>query len=245
MMKAIIIDDEQDARYLLRKALLKDFDKAVEIIAEAEDCSSGLEILKTQHPDVVFLDIQMPDGTGFDLLTQLKDIPFQIVFITAFDKFAIQAFEFSAVGYLMKPLNPKLLQATVQRLLKSKTKDTFSGIKVLIENYNSGTIKKIVVPHADGFTIVPLEEIIFINSERNYSQFNLVNGKKLLTSKTLALYDKMLVDQGFFRIHQSYLINLTHVKSYVRSAGGVQMSSGELLPIARHRKAEIMERFIS
>lgn len=247
MIKAVIIDDEQDARYLLRKILVKHFDQEIEIIAEADSCRSAREILNNCHPDLVFLDIQLGDGTGFDLLTQMSEPGFQVVFITAYDRFAIKAIEFSALGYLVKPLNLEELKATMTRLTsqKEKQKRQQSGIKVLVENYQAGQIRKIVVPHADGFTIVQLDEIVYIKSIRNYSEFNLEGKIKILTSKTLILYEKLLAEHGFFRIHQTYLVNLSHVRSYVRSEGGaLRMSNGDLLPVARQKKAELMDKFL-
>jgi len=247
MLKAVIIDDEQDARYLLRKTLVRHFDQQIEVVAEAESCRSARDLLKTCQPDLVFLDIQLSDGTGFDLLTGWEDPSFQVVFVTAYDRFAIKAIEFSALGYLVKPLNLDDLKSAIDRLLdqKEKQKKQHSGIKVLIENYQAGQIRKIVVPHADGFTIVQLDEIIYVNSIRNYSEFNLAGKTKIVTSKTLILYEKLLADHGFFRIHQTFLVNLAHVRAYVRSEGGVlRMSNGDLLPVARQKKAELMEKFL-
>lgn len=246
MIKAVIIDDEKDARYLLHKMLIKKFGEEITVTAEADSCATGVEVIQEHRPDIVFLDIQLTDGTAFDLLNSLDSHSFNLVFVTAYDRFAIKAFEFSAVGYLVKPLNPAELDKAFERIkkLRAESKKAFAGIKVLIENYNAGKIKKIVVPNADGFNIVQLENILYVKSIRNYSEFFLTDKTKIVTSKTLVIYEKLLVDHGFFRIHQTYLINLTHIKSYVRSdGGGVKMISGEILPVARQKKAELLEKF--
>lgn len=247
MLKAIIIDDEADARYLLRKMLIKHFNEEIEVIGEAESCASGIGVLKNLHPDIVFLDVQLGDGTGFELLSNFESLPFHVVFVTAYDRFAIKAFEFSAIGYLVKPINLTELQKVIERIISQKVqlKRNQSGIKVLIENYKAEQVRKIVIPHSDGFSVVLLDDIVFVNSIRNYSEFNFSDKTKLITSKTLIIYEKLLIDHGFFRIHQTYLVNLSHVTSFVRSEGGVlKMSTGELLPVARQKKADLMNRFL-
>ncbi len=240
MLNVIIIDDEPDARFLLRKALQDNCGNIVKIVAEADGVKSGLKAIENNTADLVFLDIKMNDGTGFDLLAALKDYTFSIVFITAFDNFAIKAFEFSAVGYLVKPFKSIDLINTVERVLLAKNDGNRSdaAFKILLENYEQKQIRKIVLPNNDGFVVVKLEEILYVNSVRNYSEFFLANNTKVLTSKALINYDSLLSDQGFFRIHHSHLVNLSHVKAFVRSEGGsVRMDNGVLLPVYRQKKA--------
>ncbi len=247
MLKVIIIDDEPDARFLLKKALAELFSEEIKIVAEAEGVKTGLNAIERHACDLVFLDIKMPDGTGFDLLAKIRDYSFSLVFITAFDHFAIKAFEFSAVGYLVKPFKSADLLATVSRILQSKTVNsiTETPFKVLLENHEQSQIRKIVLPNSDGFVVVKLEEILYINSERNYSEFYLINGNKVLTSKALVNYDNLLTAHGFFRIHHSHLVNLSHVKAFVRSEGGaVKMANNDLLPVSRQKKVDFMERFL-
>lgn len=247
MIRAVIIDDERDARYLLQKQLNKEYGEEVQVVAEAASCAEGVEVIETQHPDLVFLDIQLSDGSGFDLLKQLVHHSFHLVFVTAFDRFAIKAFEFSAIGYLVKPLHALELKKTIERIqgINDQQKKAGTGIKVLIENFSAGKIKKIVVPAADGFTVVQLEQIVYIKSVRNYSEFHLTDRTKIMTSKSLIIYDKLLADHGFFRIHQTFLVNLSHVKAYIRSdGGGLKMDSGELLPVARQKKSGLLDRFL-
>ncbi len=247
MLKVIIIDDEEDARYLLRKALEENLADAVKIVGEADGYKKGVALLESTPCDVAFLDIKMPDGTGFDVLKSIENPTFSVVFITAFDRFAIKAFEFSAVGYLVKPFKISDLTKTIERIIDQKSKASKDTVpfKILFENYAEQRIRKIVVPNTDGFTVLLLDEILYINSVRNYSEFHLTNNSRVLTSKSLISYDTLLSDQGFFRIHHSYLINLTHLKAFVRSEGGaVKMINGDLLPVSRQKKGELMERFL-
>jgi two-component system, LytTR family, response regulator len=247
MLKAILIDDEDDARYLLRKALEENFADTVKIVGEADGYKKGVAILESTPCDIVFLDVKMPDGTGFDVLKSLVEYDFSIVFITAFDRFAIKAFDFSAVGYLVKPFKISDLNKVIQRIIdqKSKNQKDNTPFKILLENYSEEKIRKIVVPNTDGFSVLYLDEILYIQSLRNYSEFHLANGSRILTSKTLINYESLLTDQGFFRIHHSYLINLTHLKAFVRSEGGaVKMINGDLLPVSRQKKGELMDKFL-
>lgn len=190
----------------------------------------------------------MPDGTGFDILNAIENKNFSVVFITAFDRFAIKAFEFSAVGYLVKPFKISNLINTIDRILEQQEKnqkDSSAPYKILLESYSDQKIRKIVVPNNDGFTVVMLDEILYINSVRNYSEFHLSNNTRLLTSKPLINYDTLLSELGFFRIHHSYLINLSHLKAFVRSEGGVvKMINGDLLPVSRQKKSELMDKFL-
>ncbi|MBP6619209.1 MAG: response regulator transcription factor [Leadbetterella sp.] len=247
MLKIIIIDDEEDARFLLKRAIEDHFGEITKVVGEADNCKKGLDLIQNTVFDLLFLDIKMPDGTGFDLLNKLDSKDFSVVFVTAFDHFAIKAFEFSAVGYLVKPFKSSDLRKTIDRILESKTETNAqqTPFKILLENYEQTQIRKIVLPNNDGFVVVKLEEIIYVNSVRNYSEFHLISGQKVLTSKPLITYENLLTDQGFFRIHHSYLINLSHLKAFVRSEGGaVKMHNGDLLPVSRQKKGELMERFL-
>ncbi len=247
MLKVVIIDDEEDARYLLRKALEENFADSVKIVGEADGFKKGVALLQSTPCDIVFLDIKMPDGTGFDVLKSIENPNFAVVFITAFDRFAIKAFEFSAVGYLVKPFKISDLTKTIERIIEQKDKNEkdFSPFKILLESHSEQRIRKIVVPNTDGFTVLLLDEILYINSVRNYSEFHLINNTRVLTSKSLISYDSLLSEQGFFRIHHSYLINLSHLKAFVRSEGGaVKMINGDLLPVSRQKKSELMDKFL-
>lgn len=239
----MLIDDEADARFLMRNYLNRYFEKEITLVGEAESCNSGIALIENKKPDLVFLDIQMPDGNGFDLLTNFERPEFETVFVTAFDRYALKAFDFAAIGYLVKPIDPEHLQTTLNRLLVNRGKSEVQ-LKVLIENYNLHQIKKIVVPQNDGFEVVDLSDIMYINSDRNYSHLFLTNKTKLTSSKNLGQYDMLLCEYGFFRIHQSHLVNLAHVKSFVRSESTVIMKNDVSLAASRSKRDLFLQKFL-
>ncbi|MDX2360729.1 MAG: LytTR family DNA-binding domain-containing protein [Crocinitomicaceae bacterium] len=248
MIKAIIIDDEKDARFLLRNLLEKKFGKQIKILAEAEDVEPGIEAIEKHKPDLVFLDIQMKKGTGFDLLNKLGTVDFEVIFITAYDQYAVDAFKFSAFGYLLKPIKTKDLAEVISKLevhMAESNRETAKRLKILVENYGSeGDIQKIIIPNVEGFQVVKIADIIRLEGDRNYTHFIVQNNKKITTSKSLGEYEELLNDCGFFRIHQSTIVSLRHITGYVKGDGGsVVMVDGETLKVSRHRKSEFLERF--
>ncbi|MFT5819825.1 MAG: two-component system LytT family response regulator [Crocinitomix sp.] len=248
MIKAVIIDDEKDARFLLRNLLEKKFGKQVEILGEAEDVAPGVALIEKHNPDLVFLDIQMKKGTGFDLLKSLKKVDFEVIFITAYNQYAVDAFKFSAFGYLLKPIKLKDLSEIILKLenhfLESK-RDVSKRLKVLVENYGSkGDIQKIIIPNIEGFIVLKINDIIRLEGDRNYTHFILSENKKITTSKSIGEYEELLNDYGFFRIHQSTIVSLRHITAYLKEGGGnVEMTDGGILKISRHRKIAFLERF--
>lgn len=249
MIKAVVIDDEEDARFMLKDNIEKNFADQVNIIGEANGVKSGLKLIRELQPDLVFLDIQMRDGSGFDLLNQIPEKNFEVVFITAYNQYALKAFQFSALGYLMKPIKINELKNTLQILVSHFEKyriDSDKRLKVLVENYGDDkTIKKIVIPSVKGFNILSLEEIVRVEGDRNYSHFILQNGTKVVSTKTLAEYENQLSDYGFFRIHQSTIVNLRHVVSYEKGDGGlVEMIDGTKSQLSRNRKTYFLKRFL-
>lgn len=239
MFKALIIDDESKARNAL-KNLLAQYCQSVEVVGEADCVKAGIETIQKLNPDVVFLDVQMPDGTGFDLLEQIKDINFKIIFASAYDKFAIQAFKFSALDYLQKPVEPEKLTEACSKLGDS---DRFAEInkklEVLLSNKNS--FEKIALPTMDGIIFVKIKEILRCESDNNYTNIFLFGGDKIIVSKTLKEYDEMLTPFNFFRIHKSHLINLAFLSRYKKGEGGcVIMEDGAELEVSRRRKEEFL-----
>ena len=247
-MKALLIDDEKDARFILRNLLERKHSDQIEIIGEADDVAPGVEAIKSLKPDLVFLDIQMKKGTGFDLLSQFDEIDFEIIFITAHNQYGVEAFKFSAFGYLLKPINRKDLEEVISKLQskfeqsKSKVKDR---LKVLIENYgNEGEIQKLILPNVEGFQVVKINQIIRLEGDRNYTNFILVGGKKITATKNLGEYEELLNAHGFFRIHQSTIVSLRHIAAYLKTDGGmVETTDGARLKISRYRKNEFLSRF--
>jgi two-component system, LytTR family, response regulator len=249
MIRALIIDDEKDARFLLRNLLEQDYRTIVEVVDEADDVDNGIAAIQKHKPDLVFLDIQMPQGTGFDLLQKMDHVDFEVVFITAYDNYAIQAFQFSAFGYLLKPIKAGELNTTIHKLenhLQFLKQGAEKRLKVLIENYGDDRkIRKLVITNMEGFKVVNIDEILRLEGDRNYTHFIVSGDTRITTSKTLAEYEELLNDHGFFRIHQSTIVNLRHVKGYIKGDGGtVEMTDGKQFQLARNRKQEFMEKFI-
>ena len=246
MIKAVIIDDENSARNTL-KSLLRAIDTPLEIIGEGEDVLSAKNIIESTQPDLVFLDIQLKTGTGFDVLQALSDFKGEIIFVTAYDNYAVKAFQSAAFGYLLKPLQINELKELISRFTNHYTskKDSTARTQILIENFEEGNIKKLVIQNVNGFRVLSLDEIIYLKGEVNYTRFILKNGEKLMTSKTLKEYEGLLTNYGFYRIHQSYLINLRYVKEYLKGEGGeVVMVNNDQLGVSRRRKAQFIARFL-
>ncbi|MDQ6843891.1 MAG: LytTR family DNA-binding domain-containing protein, partial [Bacteroidota bacterium] len=222
-IKALIIDDELPSRNFLKK-MLEQYFPEINVAGQASTVEQGLEGIKKNHPNIVFLDIQMKDETGFDLLNQLPEINFALIFTTAFDKYAIKAFRFNAIDYLLKPIvTEELIEAvnkvkqrtiSMQSASKEQVKQLYHDIK------NPQAIHdKIAVPTIEGFIIIPVNEIVYCHASSNYTEFHLTDKRCVLSSYTLKQYDEMLTGQSFFRAHRSYLINLAHVKMYRKGEG--------------------------
>lgn len=247
MIKALIIDDEQDARFLLRNMISKNFKNALEVIGEATDVSSGITAIRKLKPEIVFLDIKMPDGTGFDVLDKIKEeVHFEVIFITAHDKFAIKAFQFCAFGYLLKPIKISDMEPIIKRLethLNVNKKGTEQRLKVLVDSYKYG-LKKIVITSMEGFKVINIDEIIRLEADGNYTELTLTNNRKLTTTKTIGAYEELLHEHGFFRVHQSTVINLQMVKGYKKTDEQIEMTDGKLVKLSRHRKSDFLRSFL-
>lgn len=234
-IKAVIIDDEVSARNTLKKFLTA-YCPEIIVLAEAGSVKEGIKTLGDHSPEIVFLDVQMQDGSGFDLLQGLTEINFEVIFITGYDGYAIKAIKYSAIDYLLKPLVPDELQAAVSRAIK-KRKD-FAAQPAPPKPQIKG---RIAVPDSEGLKVIELNKIIYCKAEGNYTQFVLTDQRKILVCKTLKEYDTAL-PPTFIRIHSAYLINLEHVKTYVKGRGGqVEMSNGDFLDVARNRKQAFLD----
>ena len=242
MLKAIIIDDEHKSRESLQ-ILIQDFCEGVEVCALCQNVSEGIAAIDEYKPDVVFLDIQMQRETGFDLLNKLEKIDFELIFTTAHSEYAIKAFKFSAIDYLLKPIDLTDLQAALEKVKKKKNYGISERLEQLIHNLKpvSAQKYKLALPTSDGLVFVKIDEIVYCEAEGNYTQIHLTNGTKHLVSRTLKEYDDMLTEQDFFRIHNSYLINLNLIKNYVRGEGGyVVMTNGKSLDVSRRKKESFL-----
>jgi len=239
MLRTVIIDDESKARNALKNILEKHC-RPIEVVGEADCVRAGKALIESLKPDVVFLDVQMPDGTGFDLLEQLEEVNFKVIFASAFDKFAIQAFKFSAVDYLLKPVEAEELVKACSRLEEEKQYSEINKkLEVLLSNRNS--FDKIALPSLEGITFVRIKEIIRCESDNNYTNIFLLNGQRIIVSKTLKEYDEMLTPFNFFRIHKSHLINIGFLQKYKKGEGGyVVMEDGAELEVSRRRKEDFL-----
>ena len=244
MIKCIIVDDEQKSQESL-KILLEDFCKGVEVKALCQNVTEAINALATHNPDLVFLDIHLQRETGFDLLTPAKKIDFEVVFTTAYSEYAIKAFKFSAIDYLLKPIDIEELRKAVEKVKKKQNGNITDRLDQLILNLrnSSGQNYKLALPTSDGLIFVQIENIIYCEASSNYTQIFTQDGKKHLVSRTLKEYEDLLTDQNFFRIHNSYLINLNLIKKYVRGEGGyVVMTNDVSLDVSKRKKEAFLAR---
>lgn len=243
-LRALIVDDEANNRENLRLAL-DAYCQNVEVVAEADSAPTALDRIKELSPDLVFLDIAMPLGSGFDLLESLPHIDFAIIFVTAYDQYAIRAIKFAAVDYLLKPIDALELKQAVERVWAKQRQQKQQGqLEALLHNLQQQE-KKIALPQSDHIEFVAVNSIIRCRGDRNYTHFHLKDGRELLVSRTLKEYVELLDDQSFYRVHQSHLVNLDYVQQYRKRDGGILiMVDGASIPVARARKEELLARLL-
>jgi two-component system, LytTR family, response regulator len=239
MIRTIIVDDEPKNRKILR-SLLDKFCPEVFVMHEAGSAKDALEVIALSKPELLFLDIEMPYGNGFDLLDQLMPVDFEIIFITAFDEYTLKAFKYSALDYLLKPVNIEELQAAVERAAKKiNTKNINQHLSNLLQNLAPGkaAASKIAVPTNDSYIFVTMRDILRLEARGNYTVIYTADGTKHISSRNIKQYDELLPEKQFFRIHNSHIINLEHVRKYRRGRGGeVEMADGAVLEVATRRK---------
>lgn len=244
-LRTILIDDEKSSTEVFALEL-EMYCPRIEIVAACNSAAEGLAKITELKPDLIFLDIEMPWMNGFELLQKLDKIDFEVVFVTAYDEFAIKAFRYSAADYLLKPVNKQELisavdevQRRIDRLEKSdQIEALFSNLNFLRHN-----IPKIALPTFDGVEFVKIDNILYCEADGSYAVVHLTDGQKILQSKTLKQVSQMLEDCNFLRIHQSYLINLAHLKRYIRGQGGmVVLDDGTELPVSRGQKDGLIKR---
>ncbi len=245
-LKAIIIDDELNAREML-EWLIKTWCKEVEVVAMCTSAEEGLKSIQEQQLDIVFLDIEMPHMNGFEMLEKLNgDHSFELIFTTAYDQYAIRAFRYSAFNYLLKPIDHDDLRLTVERILQKKHQAMRGQLDLLMEHMKAfrPSVQRIALSTGDGLRFVKTDEIIYCQAESNYTQVKLVTGESILVSKTLKDIDETLSGDNFFRVHNSFVINLNQIKKFVRGEGGyVLMNDGQQITIARSKRDEFFARF--
>ena len=236
----IIIDDMELARNNLSQ-LIKENLPHLEIIGEADGVVSGSKLLRSSQADIVFLDIHLGDGEGFDILEIVPDTKARIIFTTASDEHAIKAFRYAAIDYILKPIDPALLKEAVQKALQLPQQKN-EQIDLLKSKLTNSSTKKIALHTSDQILIVDIQEIIRMEANGNYTQFFFSNNQKLLITKTLKEFDKILQEDGFLRSHQSHLINPNFIKAYIKTEGGyIEMKDGSIVPVSVRKKAAIVE----
>ncbi len=244
MLSAIIIDDESSSRNALRQKL-NNHCTDIKIIAECENGEEGIKNIEAKKPDIVFLDVEMPRMNGFTMLQQLKDKNFEIIFITAYDQYAIKAIRYSALDYLVKPVEIDELKNAVNRAVeKINTAKPNDRLGLLLENIvNEKTkFKRIAIPTAQGLQFIKIEDIIYLEASGNYTKFHLCNNIKYTVSKTLKEFEDILPADIFIRIHNSYVLNKNYVEKYIRGDGGqVVLSDGAVLDISKRKKSEFLK----
>lgn len=243
-MKIAIIEDEQHTSRRLQNIVnnhFPDFD----IIGTAESVVEGINIIRHGHPQIVLMDIHLKDGTGFDLIERLFPIDFKIIFITAFEHFAIKAFKFSAIDYVLKPFDDTDITEAIQRAVQQLNKESGDlKIEALLSNYKSEQkeLKKIVLKTNDSIYVVRVNEIIRLESDGAYTRFFFTDGRNVLVSKNLKEFDDLMREYGFFRIHQTHLINMEYVVRYLKGDGGfVIMKDGSKPPVSTRKKEALMD----
>jgi len=244
MIRGIIVEDEKHSRETLR-GMLDRYCKNVIIIAEAENYRGGLDAIKANSPDVVFLDIQMPDGSGFRMLEELGEINFDIIFTTAFDQFAIKAIRYSALDYLLKPIDPEELVRAVKKVeQKISNQQVNQNIQVLLDNIKSKEAEphKIALSTSEKIHVIETDQIIRCESDNYYTNFFLTDGKKILVSKTLKENEELLSGHNFIRPHKSHLVNVKYIKGFLKIDGGyIEMTDGSRIPVSRRKREQIIE----
>lgn len=244
MIKTIIIDDEKIALDVLRMQLKK-FCPEIDLLKTCKGGEDGIKSILTLKPDLVFLDIEMPKINGFDVLEATKHLKYKVIFTTAYNQFAIKAFKYSAVDYILKPIDIEDLKSAVQKINVNETSELSHQIKILYEQlgFQRQAINKIALPIGDAYEMIPINEIVRCESDSNYITIFLADRRKVVMAKTLKEMEESLLHQDFFRIHASHLINVQYVAKFYKSDGGyVVMKDGLKINIARSRKDEFVEK---
>jgi two-component system LytT family response regulator len=251
MIKAIIVDDQLFCVEMLQDLLHDHCSNTIEVVATSHSGQEALQKISKFKPDVVFLDIEMPEMTGFEMLKQITPRNFEVIFTTSYDKYMVDAMRHSAFDYLMKPINPVELKAAVDRIIKQngskqlptgQIDDLISNLKLSKNRFN-----KIALPSMDGFELLGIDQILQCESESNYTTIYLTSGEKIVVTKTLSEIEELIDSNEFFRIHRSHLVNLNHIKRYAKggSSGGghIVLSDNTMVLVARNRKEEFIDHF--
>jgi two-component system LytT family response regulator len=245
MIKVIIVDDENLIRKMIT-GILNSECPDVSVLAQSGNVESAYSEIKRHNPDLVLLDIKLSDGTGFDLLEKFDTINFKVIFVTAYEEYAIKAFEFSAIDYVAKPINPENLVLAIKKAEHSIQAELSLKLNTLLSNLStpSEDNKKIVLKTSDNIHIININNILRLESDQNYSVFHLLDGRNIMVSKNLREYEELLSQNDFFRVHKSHLINLKQIKRYEKVNGGsLVMSNDSHIPVASRKKEQLLGIF--
>lgn len=239
-MKAIIIEDEKHSRLALEN-MVRDFCNGLEIVDSVDSVKKGVEVIRNQNPDMIFLDIEFPGENGFSIFEYFPEPTFEVVFTTAYDSYALQALRMSAVDYLLKPLDLEDLQKAIDKVKEKKImEETQSRLNILKGNLNN-KFQKLALPTNDGYSFVEIEEIVRCEAQGNYTLFILQNEEKILVCKTLKIFDEVLINFNFIRISRSSLINLKYIKKFTRKkTATVTMTDGSILNVSTGRREDFL-----
>lgn len=244
MITAIIIDDEQNARDFLQKLIYRYFEKEVVILKKCDSVSQGVPAIKEYQPDIVFLDIQMPDENGFELFKKIDAINFEVVFTTAHKNYAIDAIRHSAFDYLLKPINHIDLLSTIKRFAtKKENLKRQERISLLLENLSNdnGVFNKIALPTQNGYELQKLNNIIYCQSDSNYCKIKCLDGKEFYLSKTLKHIEELINNKLFVRVHKSYLVNLNYINKFDKNGDlNITLTNGEQIPVSVRKKEHFL-----
>ncbi|HLF64711.1 MAG TPA: LytTR family DNA-binding domain-containing protein [Saprospiraceae bacterium] len=241
MLRALIVEDEHLNREVL-KSLIKTYCEGITIVGEAQDVKTAIDAIKSMRPEVVFMDIELGDGTAFDVLREIGKPEFQLVFTSAYDHYAVRAFKFNALDYLLKPIDPDELKAAVQKVRKAGTPQHRNLEHFLTNISNTRNENPVItLSTSESFEYIPVRNIVRCEAQGAYTKFYMKNKSSLLVSKTLKEYEPLLQPYHFFRTHQSHLINLHEVERYLKGDGGyVVLKDGMKIGVARTRRDEFL-----
>jgi two-component system LytT family response regulator len=245
MLKALIVEDEQKSREMLAMLIEKNCPQ-LQLVATAKNVKEGVEMINSLNPDLVFLDISMPDGTGFDLLEQVPGKKFEIIFTTATDKHALKAIKYSACDYILKPIDVDELKNAAEKVSQKRNANpSMENLQFLIQQFKKAddNYQKITLPTGNAYEIVNIKDIIRCEADASYTHFYLSSGKKLMISASLKHYEDLLPESDFIRIHHQHLINMNHVTRFLKQDGGYAvMTDGSQIEVSRRKKDAFMER---
>lgn len=242
MYKAVIIDDEQDAIEAIELILKENF-STIHVVGKAQSVQKAIETINITNPDIVFLDIEMPTGNGFDVLEGLNNRNFNLIFVTAYNQYAIKAFKYSAVDYILKPIDISELVCAIEKIEQRQPNEKKYDEKIdtLLQNIKKDKPDKIALSTSEGIEFVKICDIVQIQAEGSYSTLKLLDQSELVVSKNLGEFESLLEDHSFYRPHQSHLINLSHVKKVTRYGNEIIMDDGSVAFLSRRKKNQFLE----